>query len=71
MWIENWEVLTWFRTLMSQFVHNGYGFTRLDYNVAYRELDDMGIQGEQRSEWKRKLRVLEDAALGEMNNKGA
>lgn len=70
VWHENWEIVHWFRTMLTQIVHNGYGYTRLDYNVAYREFDDMGLQGEQRQEWKRKLRVLEGAALSEMN-KGA
>lgn len=70
VWDENWDILFWFRGILSQIVHNGYCYTRLDYNVAYREFDDMDIHGEQRQEWKRKLRVLEAAALAEMN-KGA
>ena len=57
--------------MFSQFVHNGVCYTRFDYNVAYREWDDMGIEGNQRIEWKRKLRVLVAAALDELNNKGA
>lgn len=70
VWHENWDIVQWFRTMFTQFVNNGYGMTRLDYNVAYREFDDMGLDGKQRTEWKHKLRVLESAALDEMN-KGA
>lgn len=71
VWDENWDIVMWFRTMFSQFEHNGYGYTRLDYNVVYREWDDMGIDGQQRVEWKRKLRVLEDCTLYERNPKGA
>jgi len=67
VWDENWQIVGWFRSMTSQIEHNGYGYTRLDYNVAYREFDDMGIQGKDRIEWKHKLRVLESAALNEMN----
>lgn len=67
VWPENWEIVQWFRTVQSQFEHNGYCYVRLDYSIAYRDFDDMGITGEKRNEWKRKLRILESAALNELN----
>lgn len=42
------------------------GATGLDYNVLHRELDDLGITGEERQRLKADIRIIEDAALEAM-----
>lgn len=71
MWDENFDQLVWFRSMLSQFHHNGYGATGFDYTVAYRDFDDMGLSGDQLDEWKWKLKVMEAAALTHINQKAA
>jgi len=41
--------------------------TRFDYAVAYRDFDDMGLVGDERDEWKWKMKVMEGAALAIIN----
>lgn len=41
----------------------------LDMNVFFREMDEMGVVGDQREEWRQKLRVIASAALIELNRK--
>lgn len=67
MWHENYEQVTWFRSMMSQFVYNGFGATGFNYSVAYRDFDDMGLSGTIRDEWKWKLKVMESESLKNIN----
>lgn len=39
----------------------------LNYTCAHRTLDRMGLDSQQLNEWECDLRVLEQAALAEMN----
>lgn len=47
----------------------GMGPVGLDMNVFFREMDEMGVVGDQREEWRQKLRVIASAALIELNRK--
>lgn len=67
LWHENRDIVAWFKTVTTQFVNNGYGVTSFNYMLAYREFDDMGLTGDIREDWKRKLRILERAYIYEMN----
>lgn len=53
--------------MMSQFEYGGFGATRFDYMVAYRDFDDMELSGDQRDEWKWKLKIMESEALTHIN----
>ena len=52
---------------MSQFNYNGFGSTGFNYMVAYRDFDDMGLEGHTRDEWKWKMKVMESESLSHMN----
>lgn len=68
MWDENYDHVVWFSSMLSQFEYAGMGSaTRFDYAVAYRDFDDMGLVGDERDEWKWKMKVMEGAALAIIN----
>ena len=67
VWHESYDVVIWFRSMMSQFNYNGFGSTGFNYLVAYRDFDDMGLEGHTRDEWKWKLKVMESESLSHIN----
>lgn len=67
VWHENYDQVVWFCSLSTQFNYNAFGATGFNYILAYREFDDMGLVGEQREEWKWKLKVMEVEALRHIN----
>jgi hypothetical protein len=69
VWEENYDPLVWFRSMLTQFVYNGFGATGFNYVVAYREFDDMELTGTKLDEWKWKLKVMEREALSHINAK--
>lgn len=66
MWEENWDVLSLYRDNHDQWRMGPAGPYALDMNVFHAELNDLGIQGEKRQEWKRKLRTISKAAYREL-----
>lgn len=71
VWHEHYDAVIWFRSIMSQMRYNGFGATGLDYQVAYRDFDDMEIHGTERDRWKWMMKVMESKALFELNNRPA
>jgi hypothetical protein len=67
VWDENYANVAWFNSVRTQFRYNAFGATGFDYSVAYRDFDDMGLSGNQLDEWKWKLKVMEAAALSQLN----
>lgn len=67
VWDENDDAVRWFRQSITQFNYAQHGATGFNYAVAYRDFDDMGLVGVERDKWKRKLRVMEAAALEQIN----
>lgn len=72
VWRENYRQAIWFRSMLSQFHYSaiaGAGLiaTGFNYDVAYRDFDDMGLTGVELDEWKWKLKVMESAALKNIN----
>jgi len=45
------------------------GPTGLDYGVMHRELDDLGLKGDEREQIKEDIRVMEREALEVMREK--
>lgn len=45
------------------------GYTGLDYNVLYRDLDRLDLTPERYDELREEVRLIEIAALNEMNRK--
>ena len=64
-------MVVWFSSLSTQFHNNGYGYTGFNYVIAYRDFDDMGIDGDKRDEWKWKMKVMESEALKHLNKPAA
>lgn len=56
-----------FQNIITQWRGGPNGPYALDYNVLYREFDDMGLKGDDREEWKAKFRVIESQALTEIH----
>jgi hypothetical protein len=67
VWPENWQTFRLFYDLQTQWRIGFGGATGLDYGVLYRDLDDLGITGEERLRVKADLRAMEQAALDAMN----
>lgn len=53
--------------MLSQFNYGAVGATGFNYSVAYRDFDDMGLEGAKRDEWKWKMKVMESQALRHIN----
>lgn len=64
VWPENWQTFCIFCDLQTQWRAGFGGPTGLDYGVFYRDLDDLGITGEERLRVKADIRAMEQAALG-------
>ena len=68
MWHELYDQVIWFRSLLTQFQRDSMGgATRFIYEVAYRDFDDMGLQGHDRDGWKWAMKVMESEALKWLN----
>lgn len=55
-----------FQGISNQWRVGNNGVFALDYNVLYREFDDYGLVGDQRTEWKWFFRIIECQALKEL-----
>lgn len=69
VWPENWPAFRLFYDLQTQWRVSFGGATGLDYGVLYRDLDDLGISGEDRLRVKAEIRAMEQAALDAMDQK--
>lgn len=69
VWPENWAAFNLFASLCTQWRVGPAGATGLDYMVLYRELDDLGLTGEERAHMKADIRELEAGALEAMHEK--
>ena len=68
VWAENTPVFQLFCDQQTQWrVGAMGGATGLDYTCAHRTLDRMGLSPEELNDFESDLRVLEHAALAEMN----
>lgn len=67
VWPENWPTFELFAFLSTQWRVGMAGRTGLDYMVLYRELDDLGLTGEERRRVKDDIREMELKALSAMN----
>lgn len=65
VWPENWPAFRLFSSLTTQWRTAGMtgAYVGLDYNVLHRELDDLGLTGEERQQMKDDIRVMEREAL--------
>jgi hypothetical protein len=63
VWPENWPAFTLFCDIGGQWRMGFGGPVALDYLVLHRELDDLGLTGEERQRMKADIRVMEQAAL--------
>lgn len=71
MWEENLPALNLFLFLRRQWrIGSMGGVIGLDYNVLYRELDDLGLTGDDRRRMKEDISVMERAALEVLNKQG-
>ena len=68
VWPENWPAFQLFAEIATQWRVGMNGPTGLDYLVLHRELDDLGLAGEERRQMKSDIRVLEQAALTAMRD---
>jgi len=70
VWPENWPAFQLFAELGTQWRTGMNGPTGLDYLVMHRELDDLGLIGEEfreeRQQLKADIREMEQAALKAM-----
>lgn len=66
VWPENWPAFQLFAELGTQWRTGMNGPTGLDYLVLHRELDDLGLTGEERQQMKADVREMESAALRAM-----
>jgi hypothetical protein len=69
VWPENERSWLIFVNLRTQWRMGFGGETGLDYSVLYRDLDDLGITGDERLRLKAEIRAMEHAALEAMHAK--
>ncbi|WP_332068381.1 DUF1799 domain-containing protein [Achromobacter xylosoxidans] len=69
IWPENQQAFEIFASLRTQWRVSFAGVTGLDYGVLYRRLDRLGLSAERCDELEEQIRVLEDAAMQEINRK--
>lgn len=67
VWPENWQTFQIFCDLRTQWRVALGGRYGLDYGVLYRDLDDLGITGDERLRVKAEIRAMEQAALDAMH----
>jgi hypothetical protein len=64
VWPENWPTFRLFSDALRGQWRMGFGGPiALDYMVLHRELDDLGITGDERLRLKADIRAMEQAAL--------
>lgn len=68
VWPENWPTFELFADLRTQWRAGMGGLYGLDYGVLYRDLDDLGITGDERLRLKAEIRAMEQAALDAMHD---
>nr|WP_269117382.1 DUF1799 domain-containing protein [Ramlibacter monticola] len=68
VWPENWQSFELFASLSTQWRVGMNGPTGLDYSVLHRELDDLGLSGDERQQTKADIRVMEQEALTVMRS---
>lgn len=69
LWPENKPALDLYSRIVTQWRVGAGGPVGLDYAVVYREMDDLGLAGEEREEMKAAIRVIEGAALRTMRDR--
>ncbi|WP_298929248.1 DUF1799 domain-containing protein [uncultured Ramlibacter sp.] len=69
LWPENWEAYCLFAFLGTQWRYGMSGPVGLDFSVLHRELDDLGLSGDDRQRMKHDIRAMEAAALEEIHTK--
>jgi hypothetical protein len=67
VWPENWPTFTLFYDQRTQWRVGFNGPTGLDHGVLYRDLDDLGITGDERLRVKAEISAMEQAALDAMH----
>ncbi|WP_372726445.1 DUF1799 domain-containing protein [Kerstersia gyiorum] len=67
VWPENWDSVTLFCDLGTQWVHGSAGPTGMNYLVVYAKLDRLGLSEDDREDMMYCIRVLERAALVEIH----
>jgi hypothetical protein len=67
VWPENWPAFRLFDEICGQWRMGFGGPIALDYLVLHRELDDLGLTGEERRHMKAVIRAMEHAALAEIH----
>lgn len=67
IWPENWLPYVIFSDVGSQWRVGAGGATALDYNVVFRMMDLRGIKKKKQLEVMRALKVMERAAVDQMN----
>jgi hypothetical protein len=68
VWPENWPAFALFASLCTQWRVSMNGPSGLDYLVLHRELDDLGLSGDERQQMKSDIREMERAALSAMRD---
>lgn len=67
VWPENWPAFCLFCEIDNQWRMGMGGPFALDHLVLHRELDDLGLNGEERQRMKADIRAMEQAALKAMH----
>lgn len=67
VWHENYEQIVWFCSLGTQFIFGPGGAIGFNHILAHKEFDVMGLIGDERDEWKWKMRIMELEALKHIN----
>lgn len=67
VWAENWPAVQLFIDLGTQWRVGPGGFVGLDYNVLFRFIERMDLPPEKAREMEDDVRVMERAALKELN----
>lgn len=67
LWPENWLVLEIFSRYCTQWRVGPSGVVGLDYSVLFLEIDRHGLTGDEREDLMDALRVVERAAIEQIN----
>ena len=67
VWPENWAAIEFFSQLGTQWIVSAGGRTGMNYLTVYAMLDRSGLSKEEAAQMFNDLRVMEYAALEEMN----
>lgn len=68
IWPENYVSWAVFRSIDTQWLVGPGGAYGLNYLVLHRELDDLGLAGEEREQMKHDIRQMERSALKAMRD---